>query len=334
MRHVRIVSFIILGLGLIISSCARKKTFYETSGLAQGTYYRVVYEDYKDRQADFDSILKQFDTTFSVYIPESMISRINNNDSTIYINNQFRYFYEKSKVIAEKTDNVFDITVAPLVNAWHFGTDTTKNHIPTKQEIDSIRQFVGMDKIYINGDKFIKKDPRVQIIGNAIAQGYSTDIIAMFLDSLGIENYLVDVGCEMRAKGHNKYGKTWTIGITRPEEGIDTLPITQSYDIAVILDNKSLATSGNYRKYYYEEGQKYSHTVNPQTGQTIPSDLLSATVIANECIEADAIATACMAMGLKQSIEFFKKYPQYEALLIYTEHDSLTLYKTDGIQIK
>ena len=174
----------------------------------------------------------------------------------------------------------------------------------------------------------------MQITGNANAQGYSSDLIAQYLDSLGVKNYLVDVGSEMRVKGVNTKGKKWIIGITRPEEGIDNLPPALQSDIAVILDNKSLATSGNYRKFFYNDGKKYAHTVNPHTGESYPTDLLSITVIADECIDADAIATACMAMGVEQSKQFFTTHKEYDALLFYIQSDSLVFYKTDGIVLR
>ncbi|MCQ2608143.1 MAG: FAD:protein FMN transferase [Bacteroidales bacterium] len=316
------------------SESQKEKQYFEVTGLAQGTYYRVVYEDTTFRKAEFDSLLKNFDTTFSAYIQESMLSRINNNDSTVILSDQFNYFITKSQYIASITDSVFDITVAPLVNAWKFGPDSSQHPVPTQAQIDSIRTFVGMDKFSVENNKFKKQDPRVQIIGNAIAQGYSTDLIAEYLDKRGVSNYLVDVGCEMRSKGVNSKGKIWNIGITRPEEGIDNKPVEETYDVVLQLNNKSLATSGNYRKFYYEDGTKYSHTINPKTGQTVPSDLLSATVIADECIEADAIATACMAMGVEKSKAFFQKHPEYEALLIFAQGDSLTTYKTKGIVTK
>ena len=324
---------------LFFYSCGsdEKKQYYEVTGVAQGTYYRVIYEDTKMRKPEFDSLLKNFDTSFSVYIPESLISRINNNDTSIHSiqNWEFSYFYKKSQYIASITDSAFDITVAPLVNAWKFGPDTSKHLVPTQKQIDSIREFVGMDKISMpNDSSFIKSDPRVQIIGNAIAQGYSSDLIAYYLDKLGVENYLVDVGCEMRSKGVNAKGNVWTIGITRPEEKIDEKPLESSFDVAVELKNRSLATSGNYRKFYYEDGRKYSHTINPKTGQTVPSDLLSATIFATECIEADAIATACMVMGVEKSKQFFVRHPEYDALLIYDGGDSLQTYSTKGVVVK
>ena len=172
------------------------------------------------------------------------------------------------------------------------------------------------------------------INGNAIAQGYSSDIIAHYLDSLQIENYLIDVGSEMRSKGKNAQGNVWTIGITRPQENVDNLPIEDRYDFAMALDNKSLATSGNYRKFFYEGKNKYVHTINPKTGHSEPSDLLSATVVANECIEADAIATACMVIGVEKSKDFFTKHPEYDALLLYVKADTLAMYKTDGIVLR
>ncbi len=318
---------------LFFCSCSEKK-YHEVTGLAQGTYYRVVYEDTEMRRAEFDSILKKFDTTFSVYMQESMISRINNNDSTVCVSQQFRYFFEQSQRVWNMTDGLFDITVGPLVNAWRFGPDTTKKVLPTQPQIDSILEFVGMNKIRLVGDKCVKDDPRIQITGNANAQGYSTDLIATYLDSLGVKNYLVDVGSEMRAKGVNPKGKTWRIGITNPEEGIDSLPVELQSSISIILDNKSLATSGNYRKFFYNNGQKYAHTVNPHTGQSIPTDLLSVTIVTEKCIDADAIATACMAMGVEKSKEFLQSHPEYDALMIYAENGKLAVFKTEGITEK
>lgn len=327
----------LLGVVAVLFWCScntEPKKYIEVTGIAQGTYYRVLYQDSKMRKAEFDSILQKFDTTFSIYISESIISRINNNDTTVRTNQQFRHFIEQSKRISKLTDGMFDITVGPLVNAWRFGPDTNRHQLPTRQQLDSILQFVGTDKIQLDGDRCIKADPRMQITGNANAQGYSSDLIAQYLDSLGVKNYLVDVGSEMRVKGVNTKGKKWIIGITRPEEGIDNLPPALQSDIAVILDNKSLATSGNYRKFFYNDGKKYAHTVNPHTGESYPTDLLSITVIADECIDADAIATACMAMGVEQSKQFFATHKEYDALLFYIQSDSLVFYKTDGIVLR
>ncbi|MCQ2959250.1 MAG: FAD:protein FMN transferase [Bacteroidales bacterium] len=335
--HNKNIQRYLLGVVAVLFFCSCKtaeKKYYEVTGLAQGTYYRVVYEDSKIRKDEFDFILKKFDTTFSVYIQESVISRINNNDSSVVVNEQFKHFLEQSKRISEMTDGLFDITVGPLVKAWRFGPEVTGDNLPSQGQLDSILNFVGINKIWLEGDKCVKADPRVQITGNANAQGFSTDLIAFYLDSLGVENYLVDVGSEMRTKGVNSRGVKWTIGITRPEEGIDSLPVEMQSEIAIVLDNKSLATSGNYRKFFYAHGQKYAHTVNPITGQSIPTDLLSITVVADECIDADAIATACMAMGVEKSKEFFRKHPEFDALMIFAVGDSLATYKTDGIVVR
>ena len=315
-------------------SASPKKKYLEVNGIAQGTYYRVVYEDTIMRKAEFDSLLRNFDTTFSIYIEESLISKINRNDTSVQLNPEFCYFFEQSKRISAMTDGLFDITVGPLVNAWKFGPDTIEHPLPTQNQIDSILQFVGMHKINIVNGKCVKDDPRIQITGNANAQGYSSDLLAQYLDSLGIQNYLVDVGSEMRAKGVNAKNNIWRIGITRPEEGIDSLPVEMQSEIAIQLNNKSLATSGNYRKFFYSNGKKYAHTVNPHTGQSIPTDLLSITVIAKECIDADAIATACMAMGVEKSKDFFNKHPEFDAVLIYSEGNSLATYKTKGVVVK
>lgn len=296
---------------------SNKTEYYKVSGEAQGTTYSIIYgaKNGLDLSQPIAVLLDSFDQTFSSYIPQSIISRINNNDPKVETNKLFNYILTLSKDINEQTQGAFDLTVAPLVNAWGFGWKN--NDYPDQQEIDSILQFVGMDKIKVEGVKVEKSDPRVQIDVNAIAQGYSVDVVADFLEDKGIINYLVEIGGELKTSGKKANGSIWRIGIERPTENNDmgNRPI----QAAVELDHRSLATSGNYRKFYEKNGMKIVHTINPKTGKTIQSNLLSATVLTDECATADALATSFMVLGVDGSIELLKTMSDVDAYFIYSD---------------
>jgi len=321
---------VFFSIGLCVSSffysCNSKDAstnYIEISGYAQGTTYRVVAHnpENKNLQKSIDSILITFDSVFNNYTPLSIISRINTNDSDVILNSQFRYFFEKSQYFYEITEGAFDITIAPLANAWKFGFHND-SIIPDQEKIDSLLQFIGMEKIQIQNNKIHKQKPQIQIIGNAIAQGYSTDIISEFLLSQNIQDFLVDVGGEMRVQGNNPNGVAWNIGINTPQEH----SAHNEYNILIALKNKAIATSGNYRKFYIKDGKKYSHTIHPKTGFPVNNNLLSASIITDICIDADALATACMVMGLEKSIEIINANPQFQAIFMYEEKDSLHTY--------
>ncbi|MCK9561632.1 MAG: FAD:protein FMN transferase [Bacteroidales bacterium] len=323
---------IILYISCFFYSCNifnRTPSFIEVSGFIQGTTYRVVAEhkDNVNLQKSIDSIFASFDSVFNNYVPYSLISRVNNNDSTVVIHDDFLYLLEKSRYFYEITDGAFDITMAPLANAWGFGykNDTV---LPDKQTIDSLLQFVGMEKIRIENNKIYKQKPHVAIIGNAIAKGYSTDVIAEFLLSHAITNFLVDVGGEMRVYGNNPQGKMWNVGINTPLEGT----AYDEYSVIVSLENKSIATSGNYRKFYMKDGEKYAHTIHPKTGYPVSHNLLSASIITDKCIDADALATACMVVGLEKAIEIIDAHPQFQAVFYYYQQDSLYTYISKDLE--
>jgi thiamine biosynthesis lipoprotein len=316
---------------LFVISCGNVSSSNEyitIQGTAQGTYYRIVLQTNNQTKRisnQIDSVLLCFDSLFNNYVSFSQISRINNNDSTVIVHPQFKYFWDKSLYIWNITNGAFDISIAPLVNAWKFGFKND-SLIPDSKKVAELLTLKGMNKMKIHNNRFFKENPRMQIISNAIAQGYSVDIVCRFLDSLQVHNYLVDIGGEMKAKGVNAKGGIWNIGITKPIQNVDSLPVEQSYELSYRLANKALATSGNYRKFYVKDGVTYSHTINPETGYPIRHELLSATVIADECIDADAIATACMVMGLEKSKQFFSKYSQYRCILLYSLHDSIAVF--------
>ena len=304
---------------------------HKTSGQAQGTTYSVVYFAPANMYLDdtIQKILQYFDKSLSSYIGNSIISRINSNDTLVQTDELFNDVFILSKDIFRLSDGAFDITVAPLVNAWGFGWK--KNKFPDKHVIDSIMEFVGMDKVKLDKNRIIKTDPRVQIDVNAVAQGYSVDIIARFLEKEGIGNYLVEVGGEVKCKGTKEKNKPWRIGIEKPDENNDIYD--RPLQATVKLKNKSLATSGNYRKFYEKNGVKFVHTINPKTGKTIQSNLLSASVIADDCAKADALATTFMVLGLEKSTELVKTLPDIEVYFIYSdEKGAFKTWSTTGFQ--
>ncbi|MCK5171609.1 MAG: FAD:protein FMN transferase [Bacteroidales bacterium] len=307
-------------IGLSIISCNQKpKSNYITfGGFTQGTTYNITYEsiDSTDYQNKIDYLLAEFDTSLSTYNRFSVISKINFNESNI-TDFYLRTVLKKSEELYKNTNGAFDITVAPLVNAWGFGFKN-KEEI-TNAVIDSLLEFVGFQNICIKDSIIIKQDPRVMIDVNAIAQGYSVDVVGDFLEEQGIINYLVEIGGEVKTKGLNSKDKEWKIGIDKPFDN-NFVP-GENLQAIIKLTNKSLATSGNYRKFYERNGVKYSHTINPKTGYPVAHPLLSATVIANDCMTADAYATAFMVMGLEKASKLVEKLPNIEAYFIYCDEN-------------
>lgn len=326
----RIASMVFaMAIMLMAASCrnedsvSSKKIFF--IGEAQGTYYTVTYfaVDTIIHQFQIDSMLNAFDQSASTWVENSVISRVNNNDPEVIPDKDFIEIFKLSKRIWQSTDGAFDITVGPLVNAWGFGF---KNKMTvTKQVVDSLLQLVNFQGIYLKDGKIIKEDPHIQIDYNAIAQGYSVDLVGGFLQSKGIENYLIDIGGEVLAKGTKNAGEQWVVGIEKPAEEANS---EREIKATIKLLNKAIATSGNYRKFYVENGIRYSHTIDPKTGYPARHSLLSATVMTDSAAIADGYATALMVMGLEKSVDFLKKNPQLDAYLIYSLDDGS--YKTWG----
>lgn len=317
MKNKRIVGLILIsimvGLYLIVSYNIEK--YIANSGFIQGTTYNIQYKYSKDIHVELDSILHDFDLSLSTYIPNSIISRFNQNDTSVVADKYFIRFFTVATEVSIKTEGAFDITVAPIVNAWGFGFAEIEN--VDSLLIDSLLEFTGYEKVKLENGKIIKDNPSLMMDGNAIAQGQSVDVIAEFLEGRGIKNYLVDIGGEIRTKGQNPSKKDWRIGVDKPIENSGELD--RQLQAILKFSNRSLATSGNYRKFYEKDGIKYSHTINPKTGYPVKHNLLSATVVTNECIYADAYATAFMVIGLEKSIKFIESNPDIEAYLIYSD---------------
>jgi thiamine biosynthesis lipoprotein len=313
---------------ILLYSCKPEK-YQVFEGFAQGTTFRIVYQSNNNYDDSIMQMLRYFDYTLSLYQDSSMISRINRNDTSVILNDLFIEFYKKSREVFEKSNGYFDITVAPLVETWGFGP---KEKIKSDSaSIDSLLEFVGMDKIKIVNNKIIKSDPRVRLDGNAIAQGQSVDFISTFFESTGIKNYMIEIGGEVRAKGLNDKGISWHIGIDKPVENTDIQ--NRELQTVIQISDKSLATSGNYRKFHIVNGIKYSHEINPKTGYPAKDILLSATIVADECSIADAYATVCMVMGFQKAKELISKVKGIEAYFIYSGKDGkMEVYMSPGFE--
>jgi len=293
------------------------KTYMSIRGLTQGTTYMVKYSsaDSTNYRPYIKNILEEIDSSMSTYRDNSIISNINQNDPSALVDEHFTAVYQAAKKVSRMTDGAFDITVAPMVNAWGFGFTEKKELDSTK--IDSILEFVGYETIRLEDGKIYKNDKRTMIDMSAIAQGYAVDVIGEFLNRRGVGDYLVEIGGEVVTKGKNPDGDAWRIGIDKP---VDSSSMEERQLQAVVsLKNQAIATSGNYRQFYVEDGVKYSHTINPKTGYPVKHNLLSVSVFAERCVFADALATAFMVMGREKSKALLEKHGSLGAYFIYSD---------------
>jgi len=334
-------NLIILGVLLLIFlySCDNNQTtniqkttevqLFAVEGQTQGTLYHIKYIGSINLKNEVDSILNDFENSMSTYRENSTISRVSRNDNSVVLDKYFLQCFNKAVEVSNISDGAFDMTVAPLVNIWGFGCE--KNEDANKETIDSIMQFVGYKGIKIENNKIVKYDPRIMLDASAIAKGQSVDVISEYLENIGVENYLVEIGGELRAKGVKENGDNWIIGIDKPidNSGYDYRELQAKLKV---LD-MSVATSGNYRKFFVKDGQRYSHTIDPHTGYPVEHGLLSTTVIAPNCMTADAFATAFMVLGVDKSMEITKSDSTLEAYFIYAnETDSINIVYTDGFK--
>lgn len=304
----------------LFSSCTQKQ-YIKNEGFIFGTSYHFTYEARTNLESEIKQELKKFNASLSTYDPNSIISKVNKNEE-VKLDNYFINCFNKATEISEITNGAFDITVAPIVNAWGFGFDESTKADSAK--IDSLIQFVGYQTISLNNNQITKLHPETMLDASAIAKGFGVDIAAELLENQEIENYMVEIGGEVRAKGKNAKGIFWRIGIDKPID--DPTVSHRELQAVVSLENKSLATSGNYRQFYKKDGIKYSHTINPKTGYPAHNQLLSASVLAVDCMTADAFATAFMVLGIEKSIEIVNKLDYLDVYFIYS--DSTGNYKT------
>lgn len=321
-----LLSFVIAGLTM----CRKPDAYIYNEGYIYGTIYHIVYEspEGEDLHDEIKNKLNAYNAIFSTFDSSSVISKINNNRE-VDPDELFLKCYLRSMEISEITGGAFDITAGPLVNAWGFGPEERRKM--TQDKVDSLLRITGYEKVNLKDGRIVKASPEMKLDMSAVAKGFTCDLLANFLIEKGCRNYMVEIGGEVVAKGINERGREWTIGISRPDE----MAFFASTDIQakVKIPAHALATSGNYRNYYEEGGRKYAHTIDPQTGYPVQHSLLSTTVISDNCMDADAFATAFMVMGLEKSIEVAGRLPEIKVYFIYADESGENqIYMSDSFK--
>ena len=290
--------------------------YQHNSGMVFGTTYNITYQCDSNLHNSIIRELEKVDEALSPFNKKSVITAVNNNHD-IEVNDMFADVFLLAQKISDDTSGDFDITVAPLVNAWGFGFKNGTQ--PTKHNIDSLKNIIGYKKVRLEGRKVVKKDKRLMLDCSSIAKGYGSDVVARFLQKRGVKNYMVEIGGEIVTKGISPKRVPWKIGVTRPVD--DSLSVSKELQSVINVTDKAMATSGNYRNFYYKNGKKYAHTIDPHTGYPVQHNILSATVIADNCATADAYATAFMVMGLEKAQKLLERHPELMAYFIYSNKD-------------
>ena len=314
---------------LLLASCHLQPQKIVLQGLAQGSYYAVTYFDEQNRnfQREIDSIFHDVDMSVNLWVDSSVISKVNRNEEvtldSIFIDN-----FNIAQEAAVLSDGYFDPTISPIVAAWGFSYKTGDSI--TSQLIDSLKRLVNYRNIRIEGGKVVKGNPDMNLDFNAIAQGYTSDLIAKFLESRGIRNFLVDTGGEIMARGNKPNGQPWIVGIEKPAENWDSERTVQT---RIALRDKGLVTSGSTRKYVERNGKRYSHCIDPKTGYPVEHNVLSVTVLAENSVWADALASICMVMGMEKSLPLIESMDGVEAYYIFVNgKNELETFATEGFK--
>ena len=314
---------LIIGTIYVIRQHADRPYQHHT-GKIFGTFYNITYQSDANLHSDILAELEGVDQALSMFNGGSVISHVNQGDSVIPDTpegNMFLDVYRLAMQISKETGGAFDITVAPLVNAWGFGFK--QSEMPTKDTIDSIRALIGYEKMHYSeksGQRIISKShPRMILDCSAIAKGYGCDRVARLLRKNDVDNFMIEIGGEIVVNGVNEKKRPWRIGVTKPTE--DPTSTETQYQTVLDVTNRAMATSGNYRNFYYKDGKRYAHTIDPRTGRPVQHSILSATVIADNCATADAYATSFMVLGLDGALRILDRHPDLLAHLIYTDEN-------------
>lgn len=315
MKKVLPIIFVVVVLAVVAIAVRKQNVAYQhDSGFVFGTTYNITYQSNENLKSEIEKTLAEVDNSLSPFNEKSVITHVNKNE-TVTLDDHFTTVFRLSSEIYKDTEGAFDITVAPLVNAWGFGF---KNGItPDRHAIDSLMQFVGFDKVKLQDGKIIKTDDRLMLDCSAIAKGYGVDAVVRLLKSKGIDNYMVEIGGEIVASGENPKGAPWRIGVSKPDD--DSVSVSNEIQGIINISNRAMATSGNYRNFYYKGGKKYAHTIDPKTGCPVQHSILSATVVSDECAKADAYATAFMVMGLDKAKAVLARHKDLMAYFIYSD---------------
>lgn len=329
--------WIVLLVVIVLLFCIfRHETYHKNEGVVFGTTYHITYEYNSDLHEEIITELKKVDATLSMFNDTSIVARINRNENPP-LHAMFSRVFNRAMEVSKATNGAFDITVAPLVNAWGFGFEKSGNM--NKQKVDSLLQYVGYRKVHIVNGRIEKENPNVRLDFSAIAKGYGVDVVADYLESKGVHNFMVEIGGEVVVKGvapkhddsDSNKSRLWRIGINKPVE--DSLNVDQSLQGILQLTDCGMATSGNYRNFYYKDGKRYAHTIDPHTGYPVQHTLLSTTVLASDCMTADAYATAFMVMGLEKAQALVLSQKALEAYFIYTDRNGvLRVWMSPGME--
>lgn len=323
------LALLIIGTILIVSR-QHAMPYQHDTGMVFGTVYNITYQYDEDLKPGIEAELSRVDSSLSPFNKHSIISAINRNENPV-VNNMFAEVFDLAGTVSRETDGAFDITVAPLVNMWGFGTK--QFHSPAKESVDSLMQYVGYTKVRRRGRRVLKQSPRVQLDCSGIAKGYGCDVVADYLSRHGITNFMVEIGGEVVTRGNSEQRVPWKIGVTKPTD--DSLQENQELETVLNLTDRAMATSGNYRNYYISGGKKFAHTIDPHTGYPVQHSLLSATVITDRCATADAYATAFMVMGVDKARKVLSRHKELMAYFIYAgDHGELKVWFSPSLKDK
>lgn len=293
--------------------------FQQNQGFVFGTIYHITYQSDEDLQTGIEAELKKVDNEFSMFNKQSTVSKINRGDKP-ELSDMFCELWNLSSRINKDTNGAFDVTVAPLVNAWGFGFKS--GQMPDKAQVDSLKQYIGMDKlklVNVGGKRYIEKaNKNIMVDFSAIAKGFGSDVVARYLESKGIQNFMIEIGGEVVTKGMSPKRLPWKIGVTKPSD--DKAQANNEIQTILNITDKAMATSGNYRNFYYKNGKKYAHTIDPKSGYPVQHSLLSSTVLAKTCAEADAYATSFMVMGIDKAEKIIDRHNDLMGYLIYDDN--------------
>lgn len=309
------LAFLVIGTVIIVSR-QQSTPYQHDRGMVFGTVYHITYQSSKSLQKDIEAELAKVDASLSPFNERSIITAVNENRDTV-VNKMFSDVFALAMKISDSTNGAFDITVAPLVNAWGFGFKG--GAMPSRHQVDSLKALVGYHKVSLSNGRVSKTDPRIMLDCSSIAKGYGCDVVAKFLSAKGIDNYMVEIGGEIITRGISEKRLPWKIGVTKPTD--DSLNVNQEIQTIINVTDKAMATSGNYRNFYYKNGRKYAHTIDPSTGYPVQHNILSSTVIADNCATADAYATAFMVMGLDKAKAILSRHPELMAYFILASDD-------------
>ena len=304
------LAFLIIGTILIIRQ-QNTMPYHHNSGFVFGTVYNITYQNATDLNDSIKAELARIDNSLSPFNEHSVISAVNRGED-ITVDAMFTEVFNKATEVSRETDGAFDITVAPLVNLWGFGFKSGVQ--PTAHAIDSLRCLTGFSKVSLDNGHVKKADGRIMLDCGAIAKGYGSDVVARMMRRMGVKNFMIEIGGEIVTCGVSEKRVPWRIGVTKPTD--DSLSTSNELQTVLNVTDKAMATSGNYRNFYYKDGKKYAHTIDPKTGFPVQHNILSSTVLADDCATADAYATAFMVMGLEKAKKVLERHPELMAYFI------------------